>query len=320
MRPIYRPFLKWAGGKSRLLHQLRELYPENFDYYYEPFLGGGAVLFDLLNDYGLDGYFASDINKSLITVYQIVKFDAHKLLDICKEYQKLITSDLHIASQNYYEVRKSFNSDKKIIDQLPLYNEKGIRNQIESDFFIQFAAKFLYLNKTCYNGLYRENAKGEFNVPFNKNPRVKICDPKILKQLSDTIFKVNFSVIDAATLLTSFKVFDGVFNNVFVYLDPPYIPISKTENFTQYQAGGFNSTSQELVVKLFHFFDGCGFKVMLSNSSALDLEGFKDFDIHTVSVTRAIRPTNAYKVSEFVITNYTPKLSQSFLKGFHYDS
>lgn len=305
MLPQCRPFLKCAGGKSRLLPQLRKLYPTyNFRYYYEPFLGGGAVLFDLLNNHTLDGYFASDVNKSLMTVYQVIKFDVHKLLAICGEYQKLITPDLHTASQNYYEVRKSFNSDKKIIDQLPLYKEEGSKCQIEPKFFIQFAAKFLYLNKTCYNGLYRENGKGEFNVPFNKKPRVVICDAKSLNQLSDIIFKVNFSVVDATKLMTSFKIFDGVFNDVFVYLDPPYIPISKTENFTQYQAGGFNSSSQELVVKLFYFFDECGFNVMLSNSSALDLNNFKDFNIHTISATRAIRPTNVHKVEEVIITNY----------------
>jgi DNA adenine methylase len=223
---VVRPFVKWAGGKGGLISQLTNFYPfdlENgvIDKYVEPFVGGGAVLIDILQKYNVKEAYAFDINKDLINCYNVIKSDVEFLIqELYKKEKEYIKLEMDDRQEYFYNIRKEYNS-YKLADELD----------------VKRASEFIFLNRTCFNGLYRVNKNGEFNVPCGKYKNPTICDSKNLRNLSKLIRNVVFQYGDYKQ---SNKYID---NNTFVYFDPPYRPLSVTSGFTSY-------TKEDLMMKI----------------------------------------------------------------------
>jgi DNA adenine methylase len=264
-----RPFLKWAGGKSKLISQYISYFPENYTTYYEPFLGGGAVFFHLQPS----AAYLSDINPELINAYCCVKDDVETLISLLKIHQ------LNHSQDYYYKIRRAS------------YHKATQR-----------AARLIYLNKTCYNGLYRENSKGEFNVPIGKYKNPKICNPTLLRDVSAALQTARLEVSSFEEILNKATNPDD-----FVYFDPPYYPLSSTSNFTEYSRYSFNRETQLKLSKVFAELASRNVKVMLSNSDCHFIrELYKEFKVRSIFASRAIN-SNAKrrgKISELIITSY----------------
>ena len=231
-----KPFVKWVGGKRQLARQFRDmnLYPhDKFEpgiaTYHEPFVGGGAMFFDLLPKKAI----ISDLNNELITTYKIIKKDIYNLIAKLKEYQSQ-------HNKNFYLKIRAQNV-KKLSD-------------------LSVAARFIYLNRTCFNGLYRVNKSGQFNVPFGKYKNPLICDEKNLKRVSKALEGIKIYNEDYKQVLKRAKEGD------FIYFDPPYYPINNTSSFTSYTAENFLEKEQEELRDTFMKLHGRGCYVMLSNS------------------------------------------------------
>ncbi|MEG4532940.1 DNA adenine methylase [Microcoleus sp. D2_18a_D3] len=231
-----RPFLKWAGGKTRLIGQYQPYFPEKFTTYYEPFLGGGAVFFYLAQQHpGLQAVL-TDINPELINAYRCVRDKVEELILLLEEHHLEHTK----ANKDYYYwVRsRSYKTD----------TEK--------------AARLIYLNKTCYNGLYRENSKGEFNVPIGRYKNPNICQADLLRSVSSLLAPAQIEVRKFDEILDF-----ATSSEDFVYFDPPYYPISATSNFTTYSRDNFKESEQLKLRDIFAQLAERGVKVMLSNSN-----------------------------------------------------
>ena len=267
-----RPFLKWAGGKGRLIDQYQAFFPTTFHRYYEPFLGGGAIFFHL-HDRCHHAVLA-DLNEELVNVYRCVRDDVEAIIEILRHHQ------LRHCHDHYYAVRAN--------------------NQVRSP--IYRAARLIYLNKTCFNGLYRENSKGHFNVPMGRYKKPKVCDAATLKQASTALKQTDLVCEEFTAILNRAEN-----NHDFVYFDPPYHPISTTSSFTGYNRYGFRVEDQERLQQTFAQLAGRGVKVMLSNSDCLFIRDlYEDFYIYKIQAARAIN-SNAKrrgKISELVITSY----------------
>ena len=209
-----KPFLKWAGGKTQLKTEIEKYYPfdENIKNYVEPFVGGGAIFFDIIGKFDLENIVINDINSELINAYIVIKDAVNDLISILKKYEnEYITKDFDERTKYYLEKRNKFNILKK----------KHINN-------IESAAILIFLNKTCFNGLYRVNSKGEYNVPMGKYKKPIICDTENLINISKSLRNVQI-------LSGEFhKMKDYIDSNTFVYFDPPYRPLTKTQSFTSY--------------------------------------------------------------------------------------
>lgn len=225
--PRAQPVLKWAGGKRQMLDRYKEFFPTRFNVYHEPFLGGGAVFFHLAPPVAI----LSDSNHDLMNMYQVIRNDVDRLIE---------DLSLHRNDRDYY------------------YQIRAMDVRKLSD--VQRASRLIYLNKTCYNGLYRVNRKGEFNVPFGKYRKPRILDVKLLLAVS--------SVLQRAVLLEGD--FEMVLENArpgdFVYFDPPYVPLTRTSNFTDFTDRSFTLRDQERLAETFHRLARKGCLVMLSNS------------------------------------------------------
>ncbi|MCT7984546.1 DNA adenine methylase [Laspinema sp. A4] len=269
-----RPFLKWAGGKTQLISQYQPLFPPQFKNYYEPFLGGGAVFFYLFQEHSA-GFKAvlSDVNEELINLYRCVQTDVEALIKAL---------ELHQAKHNdeyYYQVRAQKNRT-----------------------LVKKAARIIYLNKTCFNGLYRENSKGEFNVPIGRYKNPTICNGELLRADSQALRSVQIEVRDFDKVLDEAKT-----DQDFVYFDPPYYPLSNTSQFTSYSRYNFNEKDQIRLRDVFAKLANRGVKVMLSNSDCPFIrELYQEFQIHEVSAARSInsKGTHRGKISEVVVTSY----------------
>lgn len=279
--PLVKPFLKWAGGKRQLLPEIKKYLPKNIGKttYFEPFLGGGALLFDLQPKTAI----VNDSNKELINCYRVIKDKVEELIEILK---------IHKAknSKEYYDYLRGIDRSKE-------YREY-------SD--IQKAARIIYLNKTCYNGLFRVNSKGHFNVPFGRYKNPNILDEAVLRGINDYLNQksVTFLNRDFAEAVESAKKGD------FIYFDPPYDPVSNTASFTGYDINGFNQNEQRRLKQVVDELTEKGCYVMLSNSATdfiLDL--YKDYkETIVVSATRSIN-SNALKrgkIDEVLVLNYVP--------------
>jgi len=279
--PLVKPFLKWAGGKRQLLPEIKKYLPKNIGKttYFEPFLGGGALLFDLQPKTAI----VNDSNKELINCYRVIKDKVEELIEILK---------IHKAknSKEYYDYLRGIDRSKE-------YREY-------SD--IQKAARIIYLNKTCYNGLFRVNSKGHFNVPFGRYKNPNILDEAVLRGINDYLNQksVTFLNRDFAEAVESAKKGD------FIYFDPPYDPVSNTASFTGYDINGFNQNEQRRLKQVVDDLTEKGCYVMLSNSATdfiLDL--YKDYkETIVVSATRSIN-SNALKrgkIDEVLVLNYVP--------------
>ncbi|MBE9136851.1 DNA adenine methylase [Nodosilinea sp. LEGE 07088] len=265
-----RPFLKWAGGKGRLLGQYEPFLPTAIDTYYEPFLGGGAVFFHLAGR--MQRAVLGDINPELVNVYCYVRDQVESLLLHLWEHQRRHSVDY------YYQVRQQHN----------------LRSPLER------AARLIYLNKTCYNGLYRENSQGHFNVPIGKYKSPNICDPLLLRAASAALQKAEIRTFSFETLLSR-----SLSSRDFVYFDPPYHPISPTSSFTSYSRYGFSRDDQQALAHVFSTLAARGQRVMLSNS---DCEFIRDlyqgFNLQPILAARAInsRAGQRGKIGELLVT------------------
>ena len=272
---LAQPALKWAGGKRRLLAQYESHFPTEFGNYFEPFVGGGAVFFWLWNRGLLDGKTIqlSDLNGDLVNFYLALRDQSEALFTRMK-FHKLRHSEEH-----YYKVRAQNKNRLKDVNR---------------------AARLLYLNRTCFNGLYRENAKGQFNVPMGRYKNPRIFDPEGLKAASGALQNANVSTrsYDAVDQLAK--------SGDLVYFDPPYAPLNSTANFTAYTKDNFRLEDQERLADLFRRLSARGVQVRLSNSdSPLVRELYRDFDQVQVMAPRAInsKATSRQKISELLITN-----------------
>lgn len=276
-----RPFVKWAGGKTRVVPQILQYFPAEFKSYYEPFLGGGALYFSISPQNGC----LNDINHVLIEAYLHIRDQLNELITdltlIQDHYYSL--DNLDNKSEYYYEQRRVFNS----------LNEQSIHR----------TALFVFLNKTGYNGMYRENSSGGFNIPFGKRKNPIICDQENL-----TLVSAVLKQIDIKTGPYDEAVKNAVAGD-FIYLDPPYEPLNGTSNFTEYQAGGFTQDDQRKLSNVFRELSEKGCLVMMSNSVAdFVYELYVDFHINRITVSRGINSTKSSrgKIDELIITNYKP--------------
>lgn len=292
-----KPFVKWAGGKARILSQLEANLPANFNElndvtYVEPFVGGGAMLFHLLNRYpNITSAFINDINSELVNSYKATKENPQELFFYIKAFvNEYLKFDTQVWRETqYYAFRSLFNSRE--IDGL------------------ERTALFLFLNRTCFNGLYRVNKKGEFNVPHGRYKRPLFLSLDAILRVSETLQKVNIFSMDFQGILNQIH----NYRNLFVYIDPPYRPISKEKNiFTQYDSSGFGDLDQERVKALCDEIHGHNGHFMVSNSDSYTESGsyfeqlFNEYQLKRIDVTRLINTYNAkdLKATEIIITNY----------------
>jgi DNA adenine methylase len=291
-----KPFLKWAGGKNQLLNEIEKYYPfENgIKKYAEPFVGGGAVLFDILNKYDLEEIYINDINEELINTYIMIREHIDELI------QKLfIMQDEFIPIEN--SDRKMYYGKKR-----EKFNFLKLNNSIEDD--IEKAAIMIFLNKTCFNGLYRVNKKGFFNVPMGDYKNPMICDEDNLRLVSE---KLNSIKIESGDYRKSEKFID---KNTFVYIDPPYRPLTRNSGFTAYSQTNFDDKQQIRLSEFINFISKNGAKFLLSNSDPKNIDEKDDFfdniyskyKIRRVEATRMInsKASARGKIKELLISNY----------------
>jgi len=266
-----RPFLKWAGGKSKLIQQYLTYLPStnNYKNYYEPFLGGGAVFFHILPSNAI----LTDINAELITTYRCVRDNVEELICLLKQHENKHSRDY------YYNVRA---------------------NPGKSD--LEKAARLIYLNKTCFNGLYRVNSQNKFNVPLGKYKNPNICPQDLLFAASEALSRAEIQQADFTEVLNH-----ATSSEDFVYFDPPYYPISKTSYFTSYTSYSFEENQQIQLRDIFVKLSERGVKLMLSNSDCEFIRNlYSGFNIYTISAARAIN-SNAKKrgkINEILVTSY----------------
>lgn len=290
------PFVKWAGGKGQLIDVLKSNLPseigKTITKYAEPFVGGGALLFSLLSEYNFEEVYINDNNKELINAFNVIKNKSADLIERLQELQSKY-SVLNEGDQQlfYYNQRSVFNES-------PLSNENAISK----------AASFIFLNKTCFNGLYRVNKSGKFNVPAGKYKNPLICDTTNINYVSQKLQNVIIRSCDYHDVLSFAD------NKTFVYFDPPYRPLNITSGFTSYTEEQFNDEDQIALAELFKQLSDKGTKVMLSNSDPHNVDYddnffdnlYKDFNIQRITAVRTINSKSANRgnVTELLIKNY----------------
>lgn len=291
-----KPFIKWAGGKSQLLNDIRLSYPTELGSkiykYAEPFIGGGAVLFDILSNYKLKEVYISDINIDLINVYKVVRDEVQPLIKLLKKYE----DEYNLLNNNdrkiYYNMKRTQYNEIKVLSNI-LHIEK--------------ASLFIFLNKTCFNGLYRVNKKGLFNVPMGAYKNPCICN--------------KYNLINVSKVLQNVTIYCGSYKdsesfideNTFVYIDPPYRPINETSSFTSYTKFEFGDKEQIELAEFALKIKLKKAKVMLSNSDPKNVDKndnffddlYQSFSIKRVGATRMInsKSSSRGKINELLIVN-----------------
>ena len=289
-----KPFLKWAGGKGQLIDEIEKFYPfdKKINKYAEPFIGGGAVLFDILNKYELEKIYISDVNKELVNCYVAIKENVHELIKKLRKIEdEFLAREKEDRKIYYYKKREKFNKLK-----LENNNEK-----------INRVALMIFLNRTCFNGLYRVNKKGLFNVPMGDYKNPKICDEENLINISKKLKNVDIIYGDYK------KSYDFIDKNTFVYFDPPYRPLNQTSSFTSYTEYTFEDKEQIELSEYFKLLNEKGAKLLLSNSDPKNVDIndeffddlYKGFDIKRIEASRAINSKGEKrgKVTEVLISN-----------------
>ena len=292
-----KPFLKWAGGKGQLLSEVARYYPFNdikIRKYAEPFVGGGAVLFDILNKFDLDSVYISDINPELVNTYQVIKSNVDDLVNVLSVMQDVfIPMDTLDRKKYYLDKRNDFNN---------LKSGRGGSISIEK------AALMIFLNRTCFNGLYRVNKNGGFNVPMGSYKNPVICDEGNLRAVSDKLQNVYIVCGD-------YRESAGFIDSgTFVYFDPPYRPITETANFTSYTENPFNDPEQVELANFVNDMHRRGAKIVVSNSDPKNQDSDDDFfdklyASHTIRRVEASRMINCNgdargKIKELLISNF----------------
>lgn len=261
-----KPFLKWAGGKNQLLPVIKQLYPQELKErkiknYYEPFVGGGAVFFDIAQNYEIDSAFLYDINEELILTYHVIQRDVNRLIEFLERYSKqFLNLGKEKREKYFYDFRDNFNLQRFNIDYKK-YSENWISR----------AAQIIFLNKTCYNGLFRFNSKGEFNSPMGLYDNPRILDEANLLNVSKLLEIAEIKKADFK------EVSDDIKSGAFVYFDPPNRPLSKTSNFTSYSKYNFRDDEQIQLATLFNELNENGIYQMLSNSDPKNTDATDNF-------------------------------------------
>ena len=292
-----KPFIKWVGGKGQLLSEINKLYPvelgKNIKKYAEIFVGGGAVLFDILSKYKLDEVYISDKNLELINTYKSIRDNVDILIKSLKGMEEqYIPLDNENRKDYYYKKREEYNSLK-------------INSEVNN---IEKAILFIFLNKTCFNGLYRVNKKGKFNVPMGAYKKPKICDEENLKNVSLALKKVKIIYADYRES-ESF-----IDEKTFVYIDPPYRPLNITSSFTSYTENDFNDKEQIELAEYINVLNKKGAKIVISNSDPKNNdiddnffdELYDNYNINRVKATRMLNSNASLRgaINELLITNY----------------
>lgn len=277
---LVRPFLKWAGGKRQLLPEIKKYVPKKYQTYYEPFLGGGAVLFGLQPKKAV----VNDSNLELINCYTVIKDSLDDLIIQLRRHKE--KHEQHQESY-FYEMRDLDRSN----------NYKDGHNAVER------AARIIYLNKTCFNGLFRVNSSGQFNVPFGRYKKPNILDETVLKAVNKYLNsnEIEFLNKDFKEAVSDAKKGD------FIYFDPPYDPISATSSFTGYDINCFNQSEQKRLKEVFDELDSRGCQVLLSNSATEFIVNlYSQYKIDKVLATRSInsKASRRGKVPEVLVRNY----------------
>jgi DNA adenine methylase len=290
-----KPFLKWAGGKSQILGEIQRRYPAELGAgivkYAEPFVGGGAVLFDVLSRYSFQEVYIGDINQALIWTYATIRDHATDLIDALKNIEtQFLSANEDERKEIFYRKRKRFN----------LLKMSGVNS-------VELAALFIFLNKTCFNGLYRVNSTGEYNVPMGSFKKPKICDRNNLMAVSDILQGI---IIACADYKHSLSFID---DNTFAYFDPPYRPLTATASFTSYSECEFGDKQQAELAWFIDEISKRGAYIIASNSDPKNIDDNDDFfdclyarhKISRISAGRAINSVGASrgKIRELLICN-----------------
>ena len=292
-----KPFVKWAGGKGSILNEIRKFYPselgKSIDKYAEPFVGGGAVLFDVLANYDLKEIYISDINRELINTYIVIRDCVNELI---AQLYTIQNEYIHMS----FDMRKAYYYDKR-----ECYNELTKNTSDELD--IEKAVLFIFLNKTCFNGLYRVNKSGFFNVPMGAYKNPTICDEVNLLNLSVSLSNVQIACADYR------ESENFIDEKTFVYFDPPYRPLTETASFTSYTETDFNDVSQKELADYVNALNEKGAKIVVSNSDPKNIDindtFFDDlYKLHNITRIQASRMINSKadsrgKISELLIDN-----------------
>lgn len=291
-----KPFLKWAGGKGQLLKEIEQYYPfeSKITKYAEPFVGGGAVLFDILSKYDIQEVYISDINAELINAYRIIRDNINELITTLKIYQEEYIPLSTEERKVYYLTKRNRFNDLKVNGNETVNIEK--------------TALMIFLNKTCFNGLYRVNRKGLFNVPMGSYKNPKICDEKNLREVSKKLQNVTIVCSDYRESA------DFIDEHTFVYFDPPYRPLTDTASFTAYTENLFNDEEQIELAKFVDEMHKKGAKIVVSNSDPKNSNTDDDFfdnlykshKIKRVEATRMINCNSELrgKIKELLISNF----------------
>jgi len=299
-----KPFLKWAGGKTQLLDELYKRLPSSLiqsgkiERYVEPFVGGGAFFFFLKRNFRVKESFLIDINKELIIGYKVIQNNVNELIDeLSSMEEKYLKLSEEQRKDFYYNIRDEYNRQKDNFDYVN-YNLDWVKR----------AAYLIFLNKTCFNGLYRLNKKGEFNVPFGKYKNPTICD-------ADNLIEVSKALENTEVICADFEESNKyIHKNTLVYLDPPYRPLNNTSNFTSYNEDGFDDDDQRRLAQFFKEMDKRGAYLILSNSDPKNEdvddnffdELYAGFIIERVKAKRYINSNGDKRgdISELIIRNY----------------
>lgn len=270
------PFTKWTGGKRQLLGELRSYMPENYNRYFEPFVGGGALFFDLAPEQAV----INDFNEELINAYRQIKDKPVDLID-------LLLGHKENNSKDYYLELRAADRDGRLASMTD----------------VERAARILYMLRVDFNGLYRVNSKNQFNVPYGRYKNPKIVDVDLIHQISGYLNENDIEILqtDFADAVAGAQTGD------FVYFDPPYIPLNETSSFTSYTHEGFSYEEQVRLRDTFKELTDRGVYVMLSNSSSpLVEELYQDFNVHFVEAqrTNGAKSSSRGKISEIIVTNY----------------
>lgn len=290
-----KPFVKWVGGKSQLVEEIEKMLPSCGNgfptKYAEPMVGGGALLFSILSKHDFRELYISDINTELMNAYCVIRDDVENLIEKLNEMQMLfLPMDENGRKYFYYTVRKKFND-----------------TTLSEETAVDKAAEFIFLNKTCFNGLYRVNRKGEFNVPMGAYKNPTICDDENLRNIHAALQNVTIVCGD----YTASKSF--IDKDTFVYIDPPYRPISETSGFTSYNTDVFDDNEQIRLAKFIDEINMTGAKIVLSNSDPKNVNEednffddlYKNYKINRVEASRAInsKGDKRGKINELLICN-----------------
>ncbi|MEA5598137.1 DNA adenine methylase [Rivularia sp. UHCC 0363] len=298
-----KPFLKWAGGKTQLIKQISQFLPERLNNgsikkYVEPFIGGGAIFFWLASNYSIKELFLSDVNADLILAYKTIQLNVDDLIKLLLDIEnKYLSLNQDQRSEYFYQTREDFNNRRYHINFAKYSSE-----------WVERTAQIIFLNKTCFNGLFRVNSKGDFNVPVGRYKKPSLCNPENLKSVAKILQRTEIVQGDFS------KCESFIDHNTFVYFDPPYRPISNTSNFTSYSDQTFDDSEQLRLCTFIKKLHQKGGLLLLSNSDPknhnIEDDYFEklyvDYRIERVKASRNINSNSAKRnsINELLIMNY----------------